>query len=329
MSIRRRFRSEDSDPSLGRSMRRWLRQQLVVKLSLATCIAGAIVAAYLAAHQPAGLTTLILLLALAGMALAGVNFGLLALLIWRHARLQADYHAAPATLVRGQGARFLAWFAGQGWGWLALVGFVTPGLLLFFGPQRWVLATGAGLLAGALAAGIGSLVATVSWLGRRYQELGICWPSQTPDGIANFWERAGVAFWLRRRFETAVVLDLAQPDSKFRRLVAVLDLARIGETGRPVNLGAPWGEVVRREVRNRAAVLAVLFAVTAAIVFALPPSLWLAPPSPWIAPLFGPLDRLAASNPGASVQKLAARLGGTESQEAVAQAPETETGGAN
>ncbi len=65
MSIRRRFRSEDSDPILGRSIRRWLRQHLVVKLSLATYMAGAIAAVYLAAHQPTGLTTLILLLALA------------------------------------------------------------------------------------------------------------------------------------------------------------------------------------------------------------------------------------------------------------------------
>ena len=181
----------------------------------------------------------------------------------------------PERSVRHQGTAFAAWFAAHNLAWALAASFSTWGLLKLFGFKSWVMVFSAGALACTCYVLIGT------FLIRKGEMLGLCWQSTIPDGLGNFWARAGATMILRERYEYVAEQDQNQPTPTLWSISRIFNRSETGGADRAIDLLEPRRDFLstqsKKEWRHRFKVLLVLFWVTAALA-ALPGILGFASP---------------------------------------------------
>jgi len=221
----------------------------------------------------------------------------------------------PDRSILNQGTAFGVWFAGHNLSWALAGSLFTWVLLTLFGPVLWVMIFSAGALACTCFALTGIFIA-----GKR-KMLGLCWQSPVPDGLPDFWSRAGAAVILRERYEYAAKHDQQKHMPVLWSISRVFDRAPTGGADRKVELmqaGSGFlSAKLKKEWLHRFKVLFVLFWVTAALA-ALPNLLgltshnWNQVPDGW--PSAKMKDANKKKDPAPDKPQLMARKSGTDSK---------------
>lgn len=185
-----------------------------------------------------------------------------AVVLWLTLGRKIHSRKADRSIIN-QGTAFGVWFAGHNLAW-ALAGSLSIwGLVSLFGPVYWVMIFSAAALACIFFALFGILIAR----GRRM--LGLCWQSPVPDGLADFWSRAGAAVILRERYEYAAENDQRKHTPVLWSIARVFDRTAAGGAHRKVELmNASPGFLsakLKKEWLHRFKVLFILFWLTAAL----------------------------------------------------------------
>jgi MFS family permease len=200
----------------------------------------------------------------------------------------------PEQSVRHQGTAFGVWFAVHNLSWAFAGSFFIWGVFKLFGFKPWVMIFSAGALACTCFALIGT------FLIRQREMLGLCWQSSIPDGLGNFWARAGATMILKERYEYAAEHDQKQHTPLLWSISRIFNRSKAGGADRGIDLiESPPGflaKKLKKEWLHRFKVLLVLFLVTAALA-ALSGVLfashhWDRVPDGW------PSDKIKASKPG-------------------------------
>jgi hypothetical protein len=169
----------------------------------------------------------------------------------------------PEQSVRHQGTAFSIWFAVHNLFWAFIGSFFIWGVFKLFGFKPWVMIFSAGALACTCFALIGT------FLVRQREMLGLCWQSSIPDGLANFWARAGATMILRERYEYAVQHDQKQHTPLLWSISRIFNRSKTGGADRGIDLLEPrptfLAKKLKKEWLHRFKVLLVLFWVTAAL----------------------------------------------------------------
>jgi hypothetical protein len=169
----------------------------------------------------------------------------------------------PEQSVRHQGTAFGIWFAVHNFSWAFTGSIFIWGVFKLFGFKPWVMIFSAGALACTCFALIGT------FLIRQREMLGLCWQSAIPDGLANFWARAGATMILRERYEYAVENDQKQHTPLLWSISRIFNRSKAGGADRGIDLLEPrptfLAKKLKKEWLHRFKVLLVLFCVTAAL----------------------------------------------------------------
>jgi len=209
----------------------------------------------------------------------------------------------PLLSLQRQGTAFLAWFAAHNLFWAVTAVYISLGLSLFFGFRLWIVVLSTGTISCTFFALTGAL------LFHRRQMLGLCWQSNVPDGLKNFWAKAGAGLILWERYEIAAEKDQQQPTPVLWSISRIFNREKSGGADRALDLLVPRRNFISRQFKkerhHRLLVLAVLFSITV-ILSALPGLLGLTPhhwdrvPDGWP---FAKLNRLKKTNPHRSPTK--------------------------
>lgn len=169
----------------------------------------------------------------------------------------------PEQSIRHQGTAFGAWFAVHNLFWAFGGCLFIWGIFKLYGFRWWVMVFSAGALACSCFA------LTGIFLIRQWNMLGLCWQSSIPDGLGNFWARAGAALILRERYEYAAKQDQRQHTPLLWSISRIFNRANAGGANRGIDLLESrrgfLSKKLKKEWWSRLKILLVLFWVTAAL----------------------------------------------------------------
>jgi hypothetical protein len=198
---------------------------------------------------------------------AAIAFIFIFLLILWQVMIRKSRFREPEKQVRHHGNTFRVWFATHNLFWAFIATLFIFGLFKLFGPRGWVMALSAGALACIVFVFIGAVT-----MGKQNM-LGLCWQSDIPGGLKDFWSQLGASIILRHRYLYAVKEDQNRKPPLLWSIFRIFDRKDYGGANRGVELMPPGisSKKNKMEYRVRLKGLGILFAAT--VIFSSLPGL--------------------------------------------------------